>query len=225
MPDTVLILAGGNEPSPPVRRALPPAAMCLAADSGIDHARALGLVPDVIVGDFDSVSDEGLAWAETAGARVVRHPPSKAETDLEIALAEAVATDPDRVVVVGIGGGRVDHLLANFMVLASSRFAGTRVDAMVDTALVSVVHSRRALRGAPDELLSLLPIGGPAEGVTTSGLGYSLDGETLHATATRGVSNYFVGTEAEVSLAEGTLLAVQPHRLGQGGTDEPSGAP
>ena len=213
MPETVLILAGGRTPTTHVQRALPPAAMCIAADSGIDHARALGRVPDIVVGDFDSVSEEGLAWAEANGAVVERYPTAKAETDLEIALARALDADASRIVVAAIGGGRFDHLLANFMLLANDRFASVEVDALVDTALVSVIHDQRTLRGEIDELISLLPMNGGVEGVTTSGLGYPLDDEPLVSGTSRGVSNYFSAEVGTVAVRAGTLLAIQPERL------------
>lgn len=214
MPDTVLILAGGMKPTIHVQRALPPAAMCIAADSGTDHARAIGRVPDVVVGDLDSVSDDGLEWATEHGATVERHPSDKDETDLEIALQVAVASEPHRIVVSGIGGGRIDHLLANFSVLADARYdGGIEIDALVDTALVSVVHRERSLRGEIDELVSLVPMNGHAEGVTTTGLGYPLAGERLRAGSGRGVSNYFVADVATVGVEVGTLVAVQPERL------------
>ncbi len=187
--------------------------MCIAADSGIDHARALARVPDVVVGDFDSVSDEGLAWAEDNGAVVERYPAAKAETDLEIALARAMQADPSRVVVAAIGGGRFDHLLANFMLLANDRFASLEIDALVDTALVSVIHDRRELHGEIDEVISLLPMNGDVEGVTTSGLGYPLNDEPLASGTSRGVSNYFAAEVGTVAVRAGTLLAIQPERL------------
>ena len=213
MSETVLIMAGGTTPTPQVQRALPPAAMCIAADSGLDHARHLGLVPDVVIGDLDSVSAEGLRWAEDTGIEIRRHPPDKNETDLELALELARSSGAERIVVAAIGGGRFDHLLANIMVLADPRYAGPAIDAYVDTAVLSVVRGRRRLAGDIGELVSLLPLHGDATGVTTTGLRYPLDGETLAAGASRGVSNVFVSTEASVEVEAGVLLAIQPDRL------------
>ena len=214
MSETVLILAGGATPTPQVQRALPPAAMCIAADSGIDHARRLGITPDVVVGDLDSVSADGLAWAEQTEAVIHRYPSEKDQTDLELAMEYAVEAEPTRIVVAGIGGGRFDHLLANFAVLADRRYAGPHIDGLVGTALVSVVHDDRQLLGEVGELISLLAVGGRAEGVATTGLRYRLAGETLRAGSSRGVSNVFAARRATVSLVEGTLLAIQPDRLG-----------
>lgn len=213
MSETVLILAGGMTPTIEVQRALPPAAMCIAADSGIDHARHLGLVPDVAVGDFDSVSADGLAWVRQTGAQVFEHSADKDQTDLELAMEHAVAADPDRIVVAALGGGRLDHFLANFAVLADRRYCDSTVDCMVGTALVSVVHRHRRLVGESGEHISLLPVNGDADGIVTTGLAYELRHEGLRAGSSRGVSNYFEATSASVSLTEGTLLAIQPDHL------------
>jgi thiamine pyrophosphokinase len=213
MSETVLILAGGTTPTHQIRLALPPAAMCIAADSGLDHARRLGLRPDVVVGDLDSVSPQALAWAHEVGIDVVRHPTDKDKTDLELALDLAAGHGPARIVVAGIGGGRFDHLLANVATLAHHRYAGPDIDAFVDTALISVVRGERILRGVVGELVSLLPVGGDVVGVTTTGLRYRLENETLRAGGSRGVSNVFIEDRASVAVTEGVLLAIQPDRL------------
>lgn len=173
----------------------------------------MGRVPDLVVGDLDSVSADGLAWAEANGAVIDRHAAAKDATDLELALQAGLASGADRLVVAGIGGGRFDHLLANVAVLADTRYADAAVDAHVGTATIAVVHSSRRLEGDPHELISLVPIHGDAEGVTTDGLGYPLTDATLRSASSRGVSNYFLDGEASVELSTGTLLAIQPERL------------
>ena len=115
-----------------------------------------------------------------------------------------------RIVVAGLGGGRVDHLLANVLLLASPRFAGVRVEAWIPGARLTVAHTEARLHGRVGDLCSLLPVGGAAEGVRTEGLQYPLLDETLTPGSTRGVSNVFVSDEATVRLARGCVLAIQP---------------
>lgn len=187
--------------------------MCIVADSGIDHARALDLVPDLVVGDMDSASPESVAWATERGVAMETHPAEKDQTDLELALGRAVEQHPERIVVAALGGGRFDHLLANVQVLADVRYSAIPVDALVGTALISVVHDERRLHGEVGETVSLLPMHGDANDVTTDGLGYPLNGDQLRAGSSRGVSNYFASTDATVTVGRGTLIAVQPDRL------------
>ena len=204
-PDVVVVASG---PGPDV--AVPDGGTVIAADGGLDRAAALGLEVDVLVGDLDSVSPAALAGAESAGTRIVRHPVAKDATDLELALDEALALGARRVLVIASAGGRLDHLAASLLLLGADRYAELELDALVGDALVHVVRSARTLRGTPGELLTLLPLGGGAEGVTTSGLEYPLAGETLGPGSTRGVSNVFTAAEARVTLSEGVLLAIRP---------------
>ena len=109
-----MVVASGEGPELTLARAT----RVVAADGGLLRARALGLDVDVVVGDLDSVTPEALAAAEAAGARVVRHPPAKDATDLELALDEAAALGASRVLVVASAEGRLDHLLGLLLLLS-----------------------------------------------------------------------------------------------------------
>lgn len=207
----VVVVASGQGPAVEV----PPARSVVAADGGVERAASLGLAVDVVVGDLDSVSPAALERAEAAGARVVRHPAAKDATDLELALDEAVALEARRVLVVASGGGRLDHLLASLLVLGSARYEALEIDALVGDALVHVIRGERTMRGTSGELVTLLPLGGPAEGVTTTGLEYPLANETLEPGSSRGVSNVFTAVGVRVGVERGVLLAVRPRREGK----------
>jgi thiamine pyrophosphokinase len=212
---SVVVVAGGERASR-APGTLAPDALVIAADSGVDHAHAMGLHVDVAIGDFDSVSAEGLARAEAEGARVDRHPAAKDKTDLELALDEAMRLDATAIVVLGVGGGRLDHLLANLLLMASPKYAGCDISAFDGEVRVHVVHGGRSptsLPGDAGQILTLLPVGGAASGITTQGLRYPLRGEVLASGTSRGVSNVLDAPPASVQVDAGTLLAVFP---GQG---------
>ncbi len=213
MPRTLLVVAGGSLPPPLIASIIPNPDLVVCADSGVDNALALGYSVDVAVGDFDSVSATGLATAERSGALVERHSIDKDETDLELALTKAITYMPDLLVVIGLDGGRVDHYLANLLLLGSIRLRSVEVDAYVGDAKVSVVHDTRTISGRIGEIVSLLPIGSDATGVTTSGLAFGLENETLAASSPRGVSNSLTTPLAKISITSGTVLAIQPDRL------------
>ena len=198
---TVVVLSGG--PDPPVGFALPDGAMVIAADAGAE----LGFALDFAVGDFDSISAETLAEIE----HVERHRPDKDATDLELALAAALRLEPERILVLGSPGGRLDHLLGSLLLLAADAYAGAVVDAQLGAAAVHVVRGARTLQGEPGELVSLFAMHGPAHGVVTEGLVYPLRGETLDPGSSRGTSNAFSTGEARVSVESGVVLAVRPN--------------
>jgi thiamine pyrophosphokinase len=207
-----LVFSGGDPPRSTDLAGLPDDALVIAADSGLHHAVALGMRVDVVVGDLDSVDPDALAAAQTAGARVDRHPVDKDATDLELALATAQAEGATRVVVIGGHGGRLDHFLANALLLAAPEFAALEVEARFDGTRVIVVRDTIEVVGEPGDLLTLVPLGGPAHGVVTDALRFPLRAETLHPGSTRGVSNELTATTARVSLSDGVLLAILPTR-------------
>ncbi len=209
-PPVVVIFAGGDPIPTSVLERIPRDSFVIAADSGVDHALALGCRVDLIVGDLDSASPAAVGQAMAAGAEVERHPAEKNFTDLELALQAARARRAAHILVVGGAGGRVDHFLANALALAGPGAGDTTVEWITRAGIVTVVRSTTSLTGRPGDLVSLLAVGGPASGVRTAGLRYPLDGEELVPGSTRGVSNEFTEATAEVSVEAGVLLAVQP---------------
>ena len=208
--EVVVVVAGGEAPEPDAARAVPPNAPVVAADRGLDHALALGLRVTVAVGDFDSASADALASAEREGTPIERHPEAKGATDLELALDAALALAPERILVLAGVGERLDHLLSALLLLGASRFEGVELDARVGPAQVHVIRRERSLEGTPGEIVSLLAVGGRAEGVCTEGLAYPLTRETLEEGSSRGVSNRFEAKTARVEVERGTVLAVRP---------------
>jgi thiamine pyrophosphokinase len=191
---------------PPV----PTGALVVTANGGAERALAAGLAVDLAIGDFDSIAPETLTALEHAGVRIERHPTAKDKTDLELALDAALAAGARKIVVVGGSTGRLDHLLGGLLLLATDAYAAAEIDALIGPASVHVVRRARTLAGTPGETISLLPVGGPAKGVRTTGLRYPLRGETLAAGTSRGISNAFASAEARISLVEGVLVAVRP---------------
>jgi thiamine pyrophosphokinase len=208
----VVVVAGGALLRPDVAALVPADAPVLAADGGVAAALALGLRVEAVIGDLDSAEPEDVEEAVAAGARVERHPEEKDATDLELALDAALELGAMRVVVLADDGGRLDHLLSALLLLASAKYAGARLDAQVGRALVHVVRGERVLEGEPGELVSLLSLAGPAEGVTSHGLRYALLHERLGSGSSRGVSNVFVDRVARVSVERGVVLVVRPGR-------------
>jgi thiamine pyrophosphokinase len=214
----MIVLAVGGDADRPVRlpERLPRGSVVVAADSGLD--RLTGRVHvDHVVGDLDSVDDAALRQARAAGARVHRHPADKDATDLELALDLVVdaivpATGLATLLVVGGGGGRLDHLLADLLALTSPKLADLVVTAHLAAATVTVVRPGpgRTLRGSAHEHVSLLPLHGPADGVTTDGLRWPLVDAHLAVGTTRAMSNELLGADAHVRLTGGVLAAVQP---------------
>ena len=211
-----VVVGGGGAPAigPGDLGALGDDPLVIAADSGLEHAAALGLTVHRVVGDMDSVDPDVLAAARAGGVAVDRHPEAKDATDLDLAVDAALAEGPARLVVVTGAGDRFDHALAVGLALSAPRRAVVPVEAWIGAAHLWVVRGEAALPGRPGQLLSLLPVHGPAVGVTTGGLLYPLEDEDLPPGSTRGVSNEWAAELATVRVRSGTLLAVAPGAAG-----------
>jgi thiamine pyrophosphokinase len=205
---SAIIFCGGGPSRLDVE--VPADAFVVAADSGLAEANRLGARVDLVVGDMDSVSPGELETYERSGGEVQWHPEDKDATDLDLAITAAIVAGAARITVVGGDGGRLDHLMANALLLASPRHAAVEIDAVFGAARLHVVRRRRDLTGSPGELLSLVALGGPAWGVSTEGLRWTLEGATLEPGSTLGVSNRFLADRAAITVAEGVVLVVRP---------------
>ena len=206
------MFAGGDRPAslPPDLADPDDGAFVACADRGLEHCLALGRVPDLIVGDFDSVAPALLERPECAGAERVALPAAKDAGDLEVAL-ERLEAVPGLVeaCLVGVSGGRTDHLLFNWTLAArrSRPFALRLVDDTVDAREVRAGRPAR-LDAAPGATLSLLALE-RATGVLARGLRWPLAGATLEPGSTLGLSNEVAAPGAvEVRVGGGALLAM-----------------
>ena len=205
----VVIFANGDVPEyGRAARLLDAHDVIVCADGGTRHAVALGLSPQVIIGDMDSIPESGRPGLGSGDTRIIQHPRDKDETDLELALAHSLSYKPHEILVVGALGGRLDQTLGNLALLAGRSFQGIDVRLDDGTEAAFFCSSRREVQGAQGDLVSLLPWGGDADGVTTRGLRWPLHAETLYSNRTRGLSNELVAESAEVTLESGLLLVV-----------------
>ena len=186
--------------------------LVIAADGGAASLDRLGRAPDVLVGDLDSVEPRLVARLAAAGTTVERHPVDKEASDTELAIEMAVGAGAEAVVLLGaVGGDRLDHELANLLLLADPALAGHDLRAVRGGTRVRALHAgeRLDLEGSSGDLVTLLPVGGDATGVTTEGLRWPLDAATLRLGRSRGLSNEVVDQPASVRLTHGTLLVVE----------------
>lgn len=219
-----LILADGAAPSRALLDSAWPdwdagASIVVAADGGARHAAPLGLRVDRWVGDGDSIDPAALAALEAAGVAIERVEAEKDESDAELAVLSALETGPGLLTIIGgLGGVRLDHALANVGLLAHPALHGLPVWLYDERgARVSLLSAPgpdggavlRELPGSVGDLVSLVPIGETARGVTTTGLRYPLSSEALVLGRSRGISNVRTEEVARISLESGRLLLIE----------------
>jgi thiamine pyrophosphokinase len=223
-----VIIANGDPPTQAdLARWLRPGDRLICADGGARVALHHGLHPSVVIGDFDSLEPELLAALETGGTTLLRHPPEKDETDLELALMlaaipetrhdvshpGALAQPAPEIILLGALGGRVDHELANMLLLAMPMLRGHAVIIAHGPERLSLLDAREVpttalLSAQAGDTVSLLPFGGDAHGIVTHGMKYPLRNESLFVGPARGVSNIAETTHPSIQLSAGMLLCI-----------------
>jgi thiamine pyrophosphokinase len=189
-----------------------PGDLLIAVDGGARHLTAMGLLPEILIGDLDSLSADEVAYYQEKGVTIQRFPVEKDETDLELAIQYAVHQGASSLLIIGALGGRVDQTLANIFLLTSPALSG--LDARLDDGVeaVTIIRNRAIIHGRPGDTLSLLPLGGPTQGISTTGLRYPLHSETLYPYRSRGVSNELLANQAEITLNEGVCICVHARK-------------
>ena len=198
-----------------IRAMLQPEDYFVAADGGLRFLRVLGLKPDLVIGDLDSLPPGELERLRAERVNIQQYPVHKNETDLELALEAAIQAGYRDLRIVGALGGRLDMTLGNIFLLMLPALANLDVrleDGYDEVFLIRPGEPGARVTGLAGERVSLLPLLGPAEGVRTSGLYYPLNAETLYLERTRGISNVLMSDEAFVSLAAGLLLCIHTHQ-------------
>lgn len=188
-------------------------AFCIAVDGGLGYCGVLGIEPDLLLGDFDSVS-EGEARAvvqleQEIPHRVIRLPVEKDDTDMLAALKEGLRRGYRDFRIYGGTGGRLDHTLANIqclLYLKEQGAVGYLVDGsgMILVLVDEAVHFQKGLRG----YLSLFSLVKESRGVCIEGMKYPLKNAVIHNSFPIGISNEFTGEEAVVSVEQGALVCM-----------------
>jgi len=188
-------------------------ALVLSADGGARHACTLNIPLDAIIGDMDSVS--ALEQQDIKQTEFISYPAEKDETDLELALLYAEKQGVDQIVLVGVMGGRMDMTIANILLITHASLGSCRIEVWHGEQTGWIIRPPgEDISGHPGDMVSLIPLGGDATGITTKGLKYPLVDEDLTPSPARGVSNLMKKSSANIRLSGGLLMAIHtPGRL------------
>ena len=197
------------------RNLLQPDALVIAANGGTRHVLAAGVTPDIIIGDLDSLSPDVRARVEAAGTQIVGFSPRKDETDLELALLYAASEGAKEIVILAALGERLDQTIANVLLLALPELQSIDVRIVEGAQETFLIQGEATIDGSPGDTVSLIPLGGDAEGVTTDGLEWPLAEDVLRFGPARGVSNVLTAPQAHVRLRQGMLLCTVIHKSGK----------
>ena len=217
MKKVIFIVSGGELGDPAffmekAAKTAPAAIIC--ADGGARHLLVVGMVPTLIVGDMDSLDPVSQERYESMGAKIIRHPKDKNETDTELALQEAFAMTPSEIWIWGALGHRIDHILANISLLAQGNRRGIEMKLIDMWCEVFLVTRQKVLEGEAGQTVSLFPFGGEVSGITLTGFEYPLTKARMEVGNPYGISNRLTKGQGIIEVDAGVLLAVRYLRPG-----------
>ncbi len=208
MNDRIILFANGELPFPEMdRRLIRRDDFILCADGGARHAMRLGLNPQLVVGDFDSLDSSELIHLTRNGAELISFPADKDFTDLELALKAARDMKPKEVILLGALGGRLDQSLTNIFLLAHPDYVQMNVMLASGPQKGWVVQEEITIAGKPGDIVSVIPLTANVSGLTYHfGLRWPLKNASLPFGSSRGVSNELLAEQARITLHSGTIL-------------------
>ncbi len=184
--------------------------LIICVNGGSGHALALGLYPDLIIGDLDSLKPDDRQKIEQLNPRIIKHPSAKDKSDLELAIDEAVEMQPEQILIIGaLGGARADHAFINLLLLQIPLHHGIPARILDQMQEIILVEDEVFIDGNTGDYLSLFSLTAETSGIFTEGLKYPLQGESLYFASTLGLSNELAGPQATITINSGLLLAIK----------------
>ena len=204
-----IFLNGSPESSDLLRRVAGLADLIVAADGGARYALEAGVVPDLVVGDMDSLGEDLALEVERRGAYLERHQARKDKMDGQLAVLAAREWGATGADLLCAGGGRLGALFAVPHILLAAERIGLRSTVVADRVRMFVVEAGcRTVEGESQDSISIFPLSGRAAGVTLEGMEYPLENARMEPGDTLGFHNELLGRRASVSVEEGALLIV-----------------
>ena len=205
-----IFLNGSPDSEPLIRAVAGRADLVVAADGGARYALAAGIVPDLVVGDMDSLGEDLALEVERRGASLERHPARKDMMDGHLAVLAAGERGVSSADFLCAAGEKPGAVFAVPHILLAAERIGMRSAVVADWGRMFVIEGRpRVVAGSARDSVSIFPLSGPATGVTLEGMSYPLEEADLYPGDTLGFHNELISTEARVSVERGALLVVQ----------------
>ena len=186
----------------------------ICADSGAGHVYGIGITPQVIVGDMDSLTPVMLDYFRERGSRIIRYPETKDGTDTQLALEYAFGMAPDEIYVFGAFGSRIDHVMANISLLVLGAKKGIHTKLIDEWCEAFVVDRQSVIDGEIGQTVSLLPFSDVVTGITLDGFEYPLKNGVMEIGKPYGISNRLTATRGVISISKGCLLVIRYFKEG-----------
>jgi len=181
----------------------------ICADGGLRFAKKLGLKPDVLIGDFDSLKKSELSGLNKTKTKILSFPKEKDKTDTQLAVEYAISSGVGEIIMLGSLGGRIDHLLSNIHLLRLGVKKSITIKILDEFNEIRIIDKALNFRTRKGETLSLLPLTEKVKGIYTEGLKYPLKNGTMVLGNPYGVSNETISSKVKIKIRSGLLLLIR----------------
>jgi thiamine pyrophosphokinase len=202
-----IILAGGKPPKKELlEREMTEPYVLICADSGANCLYDYRIVPDYLIGDFDSIEKSAFDYFNKSSCIIEKFPVEKDETDAQLALNKAFSLKASRIVFLGCTGSRLDHTLGNFGLLLQCLDNGVEASIKDSNNTIWLTNKSISLTGNKGDYFSVLSYGAPINSLTIKGAKYPLNNHFLELGSSLTLSNQFIDETVEIEFNDGILL-------------------
>lgn len=182
--------------------------LILCADGGANYAYQLGLIPDCIIGDLDSIKAEVKCYYERQGVEFKKYPARKDCTDVQLALELAAQQKTEEIIMLGSLGKRLDHTLANIYACINLVLQGIKISHYTPECWVYTTNREITIEGCPGDIVSVLALSDEVLGVSETGFEYSLNDSVMRNSQPYAVSNVLSGHKGTITVQSGVLAVI-----------------
>ncbi|SKA92356.1 thiamine diphosphokinase [Caloramator quimbayensis] len=205
----LIIAHGGIENIDILKKLYPSYDIVICADGGAKYAYACDIIPDYLIGDFDSIDNKILDFYTLRNVSIEKYPKNKDYTDTELCIYKAIDLGCSELCIFAGIGSRIDHSLGNIGLLHIIKSYGAQGYIITENETIYLCNDMLSLKGKEGDIISIIPFFGDAEGVTTEGLLYSLNNDTIKFGYPIGVSNVMVNNECIIKIVSGEILVIK----------------
>ena len=205
----VIIISGGNPPSRELlHKEITDNAFLIGADSGANCLYEYNILPDLLVGDFDSIDEKALDYFKKNNCMIDTYPTEKDFTDTEIAVNKALSMSPKEIIFLGCTGSRVDHLLGNIGMLKICLENGVNAYIKDEKNNIRLINASTSINGTVGEIFSVQSYGDEIVGLTIEGAKYPLNDYNLKIGQSITISNEFANPQVQLKFTSGILMII-----------------
>lgn len=180
----------------------------IAVDGGSNKARKLGLIPDLIIGDLDSVDKDNLEYFKAKKVEIIKYPVEKDQTDSEIAVDYCLKNNFSKLYLTAALGGRIDQQLANLNLLEYIYRKNIEAEIIAEDLKIALIAAKKVFKEKKGWRLSLIPQTFRVKNLTIKGCKYNLEKKDIERAKSRGISNLITAQKAEITISSGLLLYI-----------------